>query len=62
MSQDTKPAPFNMGDHVRYVAAQLRNGWSRAAKGTKWSSSRECRPLSYAVPVRSPMKAQRPPG
>jgi hypothetical protein len=22
MSQDTKPAPFNMGDHVRYVAAQ----------------------------------------
>jgi hypothetical protein len=24
MSQDTKPAPFNMGDHVRYVAAQRR--------------------------------------
>ena len=22
MSQDTKPAPFNVGDHVRYVAAQ----------------------------------------
>ena len=22
MSQDTKPAPFNLGDHVRYVAAQ----------------------------------------
>lgn len=24
MSQDTRPAPFNMGDHVRYVAAQRR--------------------------------------
>jgi hypothetical protein len=24
MSQDTKPAPFNTGDHVRYVAAQPR--------------------------------------
>ena len=24
MNQDTKPAPFNMGDHVRYVAAQRR--------------------------------------
>ena len=24
MSQDTKPAPFNLGDHVRYVAAQKR--------------------------------------
>lgn len=24
MSQDTKPAPFNLGDHVRYVAAQSR--------------------------------------
>ena len=24
MSQDTKPAPFNVGDHVRYVAAQRR--------------------------------------
>jgi hypothetical protein len=24
MSQDTKPAPFNLGDHVRYVAAQRR--------------------------------------
>jgi hypothetical protein len=22
MSQDTKPAPFSVGDHVRYVAAQ----------------------------------------
>ena len=22
MNQDTKPAPFNLGDHVRYVAAQ----------------------------------------
>lgn len=24
MSQDTKPSPFNTGDHVRYVAAQRR--------------------------------------
>jgi hypothetical protein len=24
MDQDTKPAPFNVGDHVRYVAAQRR--------------------------------------
>jgi hypothetical protein len=24
MSQDTKPAPFNLGDHVRYVAASRR--------------------------------------
>jgi hypothetical protein len=24
MNQDTKPAPFNVGDHVRYVAAQKR--------------------------------------
>ena len=24
MIQDTKPAPFNVGDHVRYVAAQRR--------------------------------------
>jgi hypothetical protein len=24
MSQDTKPAPFNVGDHVRYVAAPRR--------------------------------------
>jgi hypothetical protein len=24
MDQDTKPAPFNVGDHVRYVAAQSR--------------------------------------
>jgi len=24
MDQDTKPAPFNMGDHVRYVAAHKR--------------------------------------
>src|ERR1700688_354234 len=24
MHQDTKPAPFNVGDHVRYVAAQKR--------------------------------------
>src|ERR1700692_3432207 len=24
MNQDTKPAPFNLGDHVRYVAAQRR--------------------------------------
>ncbi len=24
MSQDTKPAPYNLGDHVRYVAAQKR--------------------------------------
>jgi hypothetical protein len=22
MNQDTKPAPFNLGDHVRYVAAR----------------------------------------
>lgn len=22
MSQDTKPAPFNVGDHIRYVAAK----------------------------------------
>jgi hypothetical protein len=22
MNQDTKPAPFNVGDHVRYIAAQ----------------------------------------
>src|ERR1700730_772911 len=22
MSQDSKPAPFNLGDHVRYVAAR----------------------------------------
>ena len=24
MNQDTKPAPFNLGDHVRYVGAQRR--------------------------------------
>jgi hypothetical protein len=24
MGQDTKPAPFNVGDHVRYVSAQKR--------------------------------------
>jgi len=24
MNQDTKPAPFNVGDHVRYAAAQRR--------------------------------------
>jgi len=24
MDQDTKPAPFHVGDHVRYVAAQRR--------------------------------------
>ena len=24
MNRDTKPAPFNMGDHVRYVASQRR--------------------------------------
>jgi hypothetical protein len=24
MDQDTKPAPFNVGDHVRYVATQRR--------------------------------------
>jgi hypothetical protein len=24
MDQDTKPAPFNMGDHVRYIGAQTR--------------------------------------
>ena len=24
MNQDTKPAPFNLGDHVRYVAAKRR--------------------------------------
>ena len=24
MSQDTKPAPFNLGDHVRYVAEPRR--------------------------------------
>jgi len=24
MNQDTKPAPFNVGDHVRYVAGQKR--------------------------------------
>jgi hypothetical protein len=24
MDQDTKPAPFNLGDHVRYIAAQRR--------------------------------------
>src|ERR1700686_3988515 len=24
MDQDTKPSPFNVGDHVRYVAAQRR--------------------------------------
>ena len=24
MDQDTKPAPFNVGDHVRYIAAQRR--------------------------------------
>ena len=24
MSQDTKPAPFNTGDHVRYIAARKR--------------------------------------
>jgi hypothetical protein len=24
MSQDTKPAPFNLGDHIRYIAAQRR--------------------------------------
>src|ERR1700738_2039861 len=25
MTQDTKPTPFNLGDHVRYVAAQTRS-------------------------------------
>jgi uncharacterized protein (UPF0303 family) len=24
MDQDTKPAPFNLGDHVRYIAATRR--------------------------------------
>ena len=24
MNQDTKPAPFNVGDHVRYLAGQRR--------------------------------------
>jgi hypothetical protein len=24
MSQDTKPAPFNLGDHVRYIAVKGR--------------------------------------
>jgi hypothetical protein len=24
MIQDTKPAPFNVGDHIRYVAAENR--------------------------------------
>jgi hypothetical protein len=24
MDQDTKPAPFNVGDHVRYLAAERR--------------------------------------
>ena len=24
MDQDTKPAPFNVGDHVRYIAAPRR--------------------------------------
>ena len=24
MNQDTKPAPFNVGDHVRYIATQRR--------------------------------------
>ena len=24
MDQDTKPAPFNLGDHVRYIGAQKR--------------------------------------
>jgi len=24
MNQDTKPAPFNLGDHVRYVGARRR--------------------------------------
>ncbi len=24
MKQDTKPAPFNVGDHVRYIAKQKR--------------------------------------
>ena len=24
MNQDTKPAPFNVGDHVRYIAGQKR--------------------------------------
>jgi hypothetical protein len=24
MKQDTKPAPFNVGDHVRYIAKQTR--------------------------------------
>jgi hypothetical protein len=24
MSQDTKPAPYNLGDHVRYVAPEKR--------------------------------------
>jgi hypothetical protein len=24
MDQDTRPAPFNVGDHIRYVAAQGR--------------------------------------
>ncbi len=29
MSQDTKPAPFNLGDHVRYVAPEQRVTSSR---------------------------------
>jgi hypothetical protein len=34
MSQDTKPAPFNAGDHLRYVAVQRRAAPS--GQGSEW--------------------------
>jgi hypothetical protein len=33
MNQYTSPAPFNLGDHVRYVGAQRRALW--AGQGSK---------------------------
>ena len=35
MSQDTKPAPFNIGDHVRYVGAQKRALQAGQGHGTE---------------------------
>jgi hypothetical protein len=35
MDQDTKPAPFNVGDHVRYVAAERRALLAGQGNGTE---------------------------
>ncbi len=35
MNQDTKPAPFNVGDHVRYVAEQRRKLPAGSGNGTE---------------------------